>query len=472
MLKDLPKTPYKYAAGTDVYEDRLRKISYSKKAKSRREKILLVLPPSPQAPTPGREFLITGPFEGFTYVATLIKKMGFKLEIFDCRMRADCYNGLIAAAKNADIVGIATYCDSFVFLEKAVKSLKKKYPAMPVFLGGPLVTSVPELILSGINADFAVLGEAELTLLELFDKPLRKGFDLAGIKGLAYKKGGEVVVNPPRPQIRNLDNLPILDYTIWPNYESIVANGQIIISSTRGCPQNCSFCFKTLPLLRMKSLKRFEREVAVLKRTTKFNYTWLNDLTFNVDVRRAMEICGILAKYGIKYHCFARVKNVTREFVETLKNTGCQGIWFGVESYSQEILDYNRKNITIGEINNAINLSEQAGLGTRGLFIVGLYGETERSLKAMCGYIKNGSFLPLVKYLVPFPGTSLYEYALRAGKIKDPAAFLRMLSKRRVSDYDDEIVNLNPLDERVLRRYFRKIWKFTKEREKCLTAQP
>jgi anaerobic magnesium-protoporphyrin IX monomethyl ester cyclase len=284
---------------------------------------------------------------------------------------------------------------------------------------------------------------------------------------LAFKTDGRILFSPPRPQVKNLDNLPLPDFTIWPNYESIVKNGQILISSMRGCPQECSFCFKTIPALRLKSLERFEKEVAHLKKTTKFDYTWLNDLTFNVIEKRAIDICRILKKYDVKFHCFARVQKVSKPLVDALKETGCLGIWFGLESYDQKILDVNRKNITTKEINHAVALAESAGLAVRGLFIVGLYGETEESLRHMVDFIKKSRFLPLVKYLVPFPGTSLYHHAVESGKIKDAVEFLKMLSVRKVSDHDDEIINLTDLKEETLRDYFHQVWNITKERELC-----
>lgn len=468
-MKELPLPNYYNSAQKDPYEDILKDIGQGKNQDMLSKKITLIVPPSPQVPTPGREFLVTGPFEGFTYIATLIKKMGCQLTVVDCRLKENIYELVLDNAGDADAIGIATYCDSFVFLEEASKLIKEKYPGKLVFFGGPLVTSLPEIILKNTSADCAILGEGELTLIEFFEKYFGPGDkNLSGIKGFAYKESGEIRINPPRPQITNLDNLPFLDYTIWPNCENIIKNGQILISSMRGCPQKCSFCFKTIPQLRLKSVGRFEEEVAYLKKTTNFDYTWLNDLTFNVIEKRAVQICHIMEKYAVKYHCFARVNNVSESFAKTLKETGCQGIWFGIESYDQDILDANRKNITIADIKKALEITKKAGLAARGLFIVGLYGETKESLGKMVDFIKEGSFLPLVKYLVPFPGTSLYKYAVETGKIKDVPGFLRMLSLRKVRDYDDEIINITDLDEGVLRGFFHQVWQLTEEKEKCV----
>lgn len=456
----------------ELLEKKLRDLSFSDYPSLRKEKIALIVPPSPQQPTPGREFLITGPFEGFTYIATLIKKMGFELQVIDCRLKESPVSHVLENIKNVSAVGIATYCDSYLFLEELTSLLKKEDPNLPIFLGGPLVTSLPELLLTKTQADFAVLGEAELTLLELLEDLFKSDWQerIKTIPGLAYKnKDHEIILTEAREQIKNLDNLPLLDYSVWPNYESILKNGQILISSTRGCPHSCAFCFKTIPCVRSKSLSHFEYEVAALKKQTGFNYTWLNDLNFNLGLERSLELAKILKKHEIKFHCFSRVHPVSEDLMTTLKESGCLGIWFGIESCDQDVLDANRKATKVSQIDHALSLAEKAGLAARGLFIVGLENESEEALKKMVQFIKKGTFLPLVKYLVPFPGTHHYERARQMKLIDDESEFLRMLSRRKIRDQDDELINLTNLDEDVLRKYFHEIWEITREREqqKC-----
>jgi len=450
----------------DPYEKVLSGLSGLTARPTRSETIALVIPPSPQIPTPGREFLVSGPFEGFTAVATIIKKLGYRLKVVDCRGSGrGSMEYVLAETAGAAAIGIASYCDSFVFLRDTCKALKQAAPQRLVFLGGPLVSSLPELILGAAAADCAILGEAELTLIEFLEAAVARGSrDFSAVKGMAYRENGKVRLAPPRPQIADLDNLPFPDYTIWPDYTRIAKDGQIIISSSRGCPCACSFCYKTIPGLRLKSLERFAAEVAHLKASTGFTYTWLNDLTFNADTARAMRVADILFDNGVKYHCFARVTGVTERFAQKLKATGCQGIWFGIESYDQRVLELNRKNTTIAQINGALAVSAAAGLEARGLFIVGLPGETETSLKGMLEFIRGGAFIPLVKYLVPFPGTALYAEAVAAGRIGDTHRFLEELSERRVGDHDDSIVNLTGLDETLLRDYFHKIWELTRQK--------
>ncbi|MBU1922992.1 MAG: cobalamin-dependent protein, partial [Candidatus Omnitrophica bacterium] len=352
-MDKLPGCHYNYSPEVDPQEDVLRKIAYSKYPRRNTGRVVLIVPPSPQIPTPGREFLVTGPFEGFTCVATLIKKMGYALTIIDCRLKEGIDRLVLDGIKDAEIIGIATYCDSFIFLREITQLIKEVSPKKPIFLGGPLVTSLPEIVLKNTAADYAILGEGELTIIEFLDMYFSKRkTDFTNIKGMAYKDSkGRIIINPKRAQIKNLDNLPFLDYSIWSNYESIVRNGQILLSSMRGCPQECSFCFKTIPALRLKSLGRFEEEVAYLKQATRFDYAWLNDLTFNVIEERAIKVCRILKTYDVKYHCSARVQKVSAALVKTLEETGCLGVWFGIESYDQKILDENRKNVSIEEIN-------------------------------------------------------------------------------------------------------------------------
>jgi len=128
------------------------------------------------------------------------------------------------------------------------------------------------------------------------------------------------------------------------------------------------------------------------------------------------------------------------------------------------VLDLNRKNITIAQIDSALKISAAAGLEARGLFIVGLPGETEASLKGMLEFIRAGEFIPLVKYLEPFPGTAVYAQAAAAGLIPDTRRFLEELSARRVGDYDDRIINLAGMDEALLRGRFHEIWELTRQK--------
>jgi len=428
--------------------------------------IALVVPPSPQEPTPGREFLISGPFEGFTAVATLLRRLGHEVRVLDCRRKADPVTEVLAGVDGAALVGLATYCDSFAFLEEACAAIKAAHPRLPVLLGGPLVSSVPEVVLGNTAADYAVLGEAELTLIDVLERLLGGSLrEPDKVRGLAWKDGRGVHLNPPRPQIKDLDHLPFLDYSIWPNERAIVEAGQIMISTTRGCPMRCSFCFKTIPQFREKSLSRVQEELAFLRERTGFSYTWLNDLNFNLHQRRAMALCELMKQHGLTYHVFGRVSNVKPELMQALEKSGCVGIWFGIESYEQAILDLNRKQINVAMINSAVNTALAAGLAVRGLFIIGLPGETEAALEHMVAYIRATPFLPLCKYLVPFPGTSIYEHAVAAGRIADPLTFLRFLSKRVVGDHEDDIINLTDLPEEVLRRTFHEIWELTRQRE-------
>jgi len=168
-MEKLPKGNYYCSVGIDPQEEILKKISYAKEVSQRPETIVLIVPPSPQIPTPGREFLVTGPFEGFTYIATLIKKIGYRLKVIDCRLKDNPEQLVLDGIRDADIIGIATYCDSFVFLQEITQLIKKQYPQRLIFLGGVLVSSLPEIILKNTSADCAILGEAELTLIEFLN---------------------------------------------------------------------------------------------------------------------------------------------------------------------------------------------------------------------------------------------------------------------------------------------------------------
>ncbi|OGQ92423.1 MAG: hypothetical protein A2284_07465 [Deltaproteobacteria bacterium RIFOXYA12_FULL_61_11] len=126
-MSGLPPAHYFHSDARDPLEDRLATLALRPDPPSG-VTIALVVPPSPQEPTPGREFLISGPFEGFTAVATLLRRLGHEVRVLDCRRKADPVTEVLAGVDGAALVGLATYCDSFAFLEEACAAIKAAHP--------------------------------------------------------------------------------------------------------------------------------------------------------------------------------------------------------------------------------------------------------------------------------------------------------------------------------------------------------
>jgi len=446
-----------YPDNTVTYA-RLVKISQLENYKKEHNvRVGLIIPPSPFVVPNGWEFVHTAPFEGPSVIAAVLRGLGFEVSILDQRDNFDPESLRGGPLKKIDIIGIPTYSDSFPYIRQAIEIAKEEDGDRPVILGGPLVTSAPELIMLNTSADYAVIGEGELTLIELMDCILKRkeSLPVKEIQGLAWKNSeGQVVVNPKRRQMKNLDAVPIQDLSLWPGIQKAGNASEIYMTSSRGCPGSCSFCFRAMPVLRHKSPQRVRRELLYLKKYD-YRFVWWSDLTF-IDSKKRVHQLMDEAFDGIdfRWSCFTRVDGLDLSVLEHMRDKGCDIVMYGFESITKDILDYFRKRVSRNQMVNAITLTREAGLKVGGLFIIGGPGETKESLDRLKSFCQQFKEVTRVKYMSALPGTPLYHDAINRGIIKDELDYLYFLSRER-SVEDDEIYNFTDLPEENLREAYR-----------------
>lgn len=424
----------------------------------------LIVPSSPQIPTPGREFLLKTPIEGVSYISTVLKNAGYQVEIVDYRLQNKPLDELLKDDKA--VLGIATFIDSYCFLEDFVKRVRQKNKDIAIILGGPFVSSAPEVLMKNLPVDYAVLGEGELTILELMDALHRKDkYSVTWVPGICYKQEEQVLFSGLRPQIKDLNILPLLELSLWPTIKNDPRVEKMGFSSSRGCYSECSFCFKAMHQVRQMNPAKFNEEVRLFVQKHGLKYAYINDLTFVIGRNRTIEICDGLRDSGIHWACSTRVENIDEELLKIMKDSGCEEIWYGFESVDQKVLEANFKKITLEQINAAVRITNKAGIKVMGNFIIGLLGETQESLDKMVKFIETRDVIPCsIKFLTPFPGTYIYNYALKKGLIKDEIEYFRALSKRKVNSAEDEIINCTDLPVEKLREAFRKIRQISYDR--------
>ena len=419
----------------------------------------IVVPPSAFTVPPGWDFVLVQPFEGVSYITTVLHNAGYRVKIIDVRLAADPVDeALKQALSGIDVLGIATYEDGFNFIESLVSRVKEACPKMPVILGGSLVTSAPEVIMKNISADMAVLGEGELTILELMDLITNNNLGrINEIAGLCYKDSkGNLIFTQKRPQMEDLNSLPVMNLSLWPQVKKNPRIKELIFSHSRGCYMNCSFCYRTTPQLSLKSVEKVKQELTELKAKHDFEFIYFVDLTFVIDKQRASEICAVLKEFKVRWSCMTRVQNLDREILTKMKESGCQVILYGFESLDETVLKKAHKGISPMEIKEMMELTQSIGIQVAGLFIVGLPGETKESLSKVISFVKGRGSACRVKYLSAIPGTEIYRNALEKGIIKDEVQHLRWLCKEK-GQVDDEFLNFTALPEEELRAAFKEI---------------
>jgi len=424
----------------------------------------LIIPPSSQIPTPGREFFLRAPMEGPSYISTTLKNAGYDVKIVDYRTGGLPLEEILK--DNKAVIGIATFADSYIFIEGFIREIRERNKDIPIILGGSFVSSAPEVLMNNLAADYAVLGEAELTILELMDALFQEKLEfIFDIPGICYRRDGKLVFTKPRTQIASLDNLPLLDIGPWPNIKNSLQLKKMGFSSSRGCYNKCSFCFKTIPEVKQMSADKFGKEIKYFAGKYGLKFLFLNDLTFVIDTQRTIQLCRELKESGMHWACSTRVESVDEELLQIMKDSGCEEIWYGIESVDQKVLDVNCKRITTENIEHAVRMTNKAGIKVMANLIIGLLGETQGSLDKMIEFIETQDVVPCsIKYLTPFPGTYVYHYARKNGLIKDEIAYFRSLSRRKVNYADDEIINCTDIPIDRLREAFKKIRAVSYER--------
>lgn len=430
---------------------------------SSKPRFTIVVGPSPFSMPRGWEFFLTSPYEGASYISTVLHNAGYPVRIVDVRYTPDPLEAAMEQIKaGTDVLGVCTFEDNFPFCRELINRAKSEMPAVPIIAGGSLVTSVPELFMQTTCTDVAVISEGEITILELMDKFTDGRWrteDLETVRGIWYTTPeGELKATPPRGQMMDLDALPKMNLDLWPQAQSEMGlQPQIISSYSRGCKMDCSFCYRTTPQERAKSPEKMDAELTELKAKHDIEFVFFVDLTFTSHKRQTLEMLDVIKKHDIRWTCLTRCADMDTERAEAMKDAGCDIALFGVESLGKDVLKEARKGNTENLTIRAQRTVEEAGVRFGGLTIVGLPNETEESLDHMCQWAEENNHITRVKYLSLMPGTTVYKDGVDTGLLKSELDHLNWLSIEQAL-HEDEFINVNGLPEQVMRDAYKRLY--------------
>jgi len=425
----------------------------------RADSVGLIVPPSVFVVPRGWEWAHTAPFEGPSILAALIRGLGYPFHLFDQREDFDPeqIRGVTSAC---DIIGISVWGDSFTYVRRAVQILKEERPERPVILGGPLATAVPELLLRETGADFVVAGEGELTLTELLDTLSDNEYALpiTDILGLSWRDpAGAIRSNGPRPQLTDLDVIPFQDFSVWDRFQGKTIP-EIYLSSARGCPCNCTFCFRAFPQLHYKSVGRVKAEIDYYS-SRGFQMAWWNDLNFVTDrahVHRLMHT--VFRDHSFRWTAFNRVTGLDEETLLLMKDKGLDLVLYGMESVSKAVLEGYHKGIAKSAMVDTIQLHRKCGVKIGGLFIIGAPNDNSESMAELVEFCNEFQEVTRVKYLSALPGTAFYDQCLQNGLISDEVAHLEWLSREQSVEEDIDQPGFVKFTPHLTREELRKIY--------------
>jgi radical SAM superfamily enzyme YgiQ (UPF0313 family) len=278
---------------------------------------------------------------------------------------------------------------TFLLLDalKVARLVKKTNPGSHVVFGGTHPTIYPREIAGQPEVDSIVVGEGEHTFSELLDA-VDGGRSLSGIEGVGFRRNGDVVINPPREFIQDLDSLPFPDRELlpWQKYYNLLGRGKEYMTSlltSRGCPFNCTFCTKKDGrMCRVRSPENVVQEIEQNVRLGITDFDIIDD-TFTIDRKRVLAIADLIIekKLDITMDLSARVDTVDQEILDRLAQAGCNRVRFGVESGNPGVLENLQKGITLDQVREAYRMAKKAGIVTFAYFMLGSPGETEKEVR-------------------------------------------------------------------------------------------
>lgn len=371
-----------------------------------------------------------------------------------------------ALAFSPDIVGLTTTTLEVGVAAGIASELKRQLPGVRILLGGPHVSAAPDETMQRFPVfDIAVLGEGEATLTELLTV-ITAGGEIDTVRGMVVRQGDTLYHTGPRPYLADLDQLPLPAWDLLagfprnfspPAFKTRKLPAASLVTS-RGCPNHCIFCDRSVF---GASCHGYSADYVIQMILELYHRYGVREISFEDDTfvtfkSRLVEICQRLIelKLDLSWSCLGRVNHVTAENLALMQQAGCWQISFGIESGSQEILKTIRKNVTIEQIRRALTLCHQAGILSKGFFIVGHPGETRETLRTTIDFALE---LPLndisVNMLTPFPGTELYDRAAEFGRFDPDWSKMNMLNTVFVPHGLQE-EDLAAAQKELLRRFY------------------
>ncbi len=362
-------------------------------------------------------------------VGSALDRARFDVRLVDGRLERDPVARVIAETEDALCLGVSVLTGRPIHDALAVtRAVRAARPGLPIVWGGWHPSLFPGECLDEPSIDAVVIGQGEETLRELVAR-LAWGCDLEGCAGVAYRRGREVVLNPPRA-LGDLNAWPPHDYSLLRVEQYFTRKGrrQLDYVSSQGCRFRCSFCADPFVYGRGwvgLAPSRVAREIQALDQRYRLDEVAFQDETFFTSPRRVDELCDEFIARGLRVSWTATMRadqacRLSEAAFEKAARSGLRRVMVGVESGSQRMLAWMQKDVTIDQILTAAERCARHDIGAIFNFIVGFPDEPEECLADTLALIKrlramHPAFETPVFYYRPYPGTAIAELARARG---------------------------------------------------------
>ncbi len=418
---------------------------------------------------------------GILSIAAWLEREGCEVFVHDCLGPKASFDFGININEilnlNADIIGFTATTSSFPDAAKMAAALKLADPGIITVCGGVHCSSLGATLLKDYPAfDFLVMGEGEITLAEL-----ALGCGPGDVKGIVWRNGREIVENKPRPMIDDLDILPFPSYEKLKGFPGgynlpLFSYAKIPCSSmvtSRGCLFACSYCDRSVfkKGFRYNSAGYIYDHLKYLNKRFGVRHVNIYDDLFTTDEKRIVELCEMLVNKPIdmQFNCAVRAGFAPDKLLRMLKEAGCLMVSLGIESADPDMLNKHKAGVTVETIRDTVARIQAAGLRAKGLFMMGLPGETEESIRRTSDFVISLGLddMNMAKF-TPFPGAPLWKTIREEGSFEEDWEQMNCLnfvfipksisSKERLDQLYNEHIKRFYTSKDWLRKFRKRIW--------------
>jgi len=380
---------------------------------------------------------------GVAYITAALKKYGFtKIDCVDLHIENILRKNKVSSLKplesfdysSYDVIGFGGPFFKFSILKDLSHQIWKTNKSIFQVAGGNMATSISDIILKETNINCVCLFEGEETIVELL-KSIEKKENWKNVKGIKYlNENKDIVETKARAKIKYLDSIAYPDRGNWyfeitKKYFPVGSPGRYcaVLIGSRGCPFSCTFCNpQSGRILRKRSPRNIVDEIIVLKNKWNIQYFRFFDEVFIGSKKAIKELCEIIIEedLNIFWWCQTQIRLINEDLLAIMKKAGCIEISFGIESGSNIILAEMKKGITKEESKRIIELTDQSGIRPTINLLAGTPSETLETIKETKDFIISLNYIdwvqiPAIHYIVPLPGTELFDIAVEKGAIID-----------------------------------------------------
>ena len=385
---------------------------------------------------------------GLIYIASMLDHHGHSVKIHDRNLYPSDEGFKRLLKNNYDFVGFGPYTGVPLLDALDASKIVKENSKSLVVWGGFHATSVPEQTLKNEYIDHIITGEGEETFIKMI-KLYEEGKSFSHLNGVDLNP----MASPP-----DINKLPPINY----DFVEVDKYPNFFISTSRGCPYRCTFCYNSYGEKCMQPYKELDYDNAVnlikglAKKYKKRTFTIVDD-NFPSNRERLKKMAEEMQKLNVKFDICCRANYADIETLKTLKKAGCWQIQIGVESGSQKVLNFFKKGTSIKQNAEAIKNCKKVGIMSHCSFMIGAPGEDIEDIRATLDFIKKTKpDLGGVGFIHPFPKTKLWDYCIENGILEEPKS-IEEWGNSYPPGFNEMRMHVSDVPKDILQEYYKKL---------------